>query len=190
MPWLEKVLAAVDMSSRTRPVLEYAAFLTELYGADLQVIHVLLERPGDGWATASSQAERLDAESDFFRLVYRGHELRKILNGLPYQAARRAKLDVEVGDPAEVIANKLASGRHDLVLVGRPIRRRPGGLEATIRDWGRCGVMVVSDDVRIPFSPRQEGASGPVMQPSPNRLGMAPAPWKYLDAIEVSASYR
>ncbi len=105
-----KVLCAVDLSNRSRRVLEWASFLAAEYQAELEILHAV---PEEAVAVAAGQGSyRKIADSALAHT--RGQ-----LAALQISVGASGSTLVEAGDPVEIVARTAKQFGADLLVLGR-----------------------------------------------------------------------
>jgi nucleotide-binding universal stress UspA family protein len=111
-----RILVPVDLTEESAALVRYAARLTSLLGGELEILHVY---------TREAALAALRDEGLFLDLYV--SRLRSELNYLKAQAGlagQRARVEVRQGEPVEVIAERAAQMRADLIVMGT--HRRTG----------------------------------------------------------------
>jgi nucleotide-binding universal stress UspA family protein len=106
---LRKVLCAVDLTYRSRRVLEWASFLAAEYQAELTVLHAIPEK----MAVAAGQTQHRETAGSAFT------HARNQIDALQTTVGVAGSALVEAGDPAEVVARTAKRLGADLLVVGR-----------------------------------------------------------------------
>jgi nucleotide-binding universal stress UspA family protein len=104
-----RILCAVDLTDRSRHVLNWAASLRAEYDADLGIVHATAAMPTG--VIAVSMEEELE------RSVSR--QAKEEINKLQTTAGTAARVFIDSGDPATVVANAAKEFNPDLLVLGR-----------------------------------------------------------------------
>lgn len=139
---MKRLLAATDLSSRSERALRRAAALSGLFGAELQLLHVVDgDRPTEVVEQESRQASAL---------------LERQAEALGKVAAARPSVAIRSGDPFEEIVAAAAEGEADLIVLGahrkRILRDVFVGttIERVIRT-GHCPALMVNTELDGPY---------------------------------------
>jgi len=104
-----RILCAVDLSERSQSVLKWASGLAAVYDADLGIVHATAEMPP---AVIS-----VGLEDELVRSV--SAQAKKEIESLQAIVGTAARVFVDIGDPAEVIARAATDFDADLMVIGR-----------------------------------------------------------------------
>jgi len=133
----KKILYTTDLSESGRYAFHHAASLTNCYGADLTVIHVVeggpeLDRRLFGYVDEKLWEEiktrNLEEAKDILISRKRdnaaikecvGQFCEEIQAGMPEQADITYKIEIKMGDPVEQIVEMAENGNYDLIVMGR-----------------------------------------------------------------------
>jgi nucleotide-binding universal stress UspA family protein len=154
MPWLNRVLIPIDLSSSAPAVLRYGCFLADVYGASVDILHVKnRERRRQG----GSVLNHIAGCNNCIR-----RQIEQWLLCVPSNAARTAGVTIAQGDPATVIAEVAGTG-YELVVLGQSSREELSlttdeGILQRLRRAGTNQVLPVRDDVRIPYAAGEPAA--------------------------------
>jgi nucleotide-binding universal stress UspA family protein len=143
LPNIHKILYATDLSVSARHALEYAAVLSDRFGAEVTVLHVLpdsLELISEQVGVDLAQVFHEEAEqwinpSDVDKAVDIMRRRLKDMANDGFTSPKAARIFAEgvikvvSGDPADRIVAETQEGKHDLVVMGT---HGQGGLMALV----------------------------------------------------------
>lgn len=133
----KKILYTTDLSESGRYAFHHAASLTNCYGADLTVIHVVeggpeLDRRLFGYVDEKLwediKTRNLQEAKDILISRKRdnvaieecvGQFCEDVKAGMPEQADITYKIEIKMGDPVEQIVEMAENGNFDLIVMGR-----------------------------------------------------------------------
>jgi len=104
-----KILCGLDLSARSQSVLEWAAWLSRQYDADLAIVHAMPDLPPEfyGWSLSN------EFEQTAFDRAEKQMETLRSGTGLP------ARIFIRPGEPAAAIAKTASDFDADLLVIGR-----------------------------------------------------------------------
>ena len=102
-----KVLCAVDLSPRSRSILEWAAWLAKEYGADLGIVHAAAP-----WPPAYYTGEGIFSEA----ITDEGASM---VNALKIDIGIEGEAFVGAGEPSQIVAGAVKEFGADLLVIGR-----------------------------------------------------------------------
>ncbi|NCD25284.1 MAG: universal stress protein [Deltaproteobacteria bacterium] len=131
LPSIKRILYATDLSESARRALRYAVSMARCHGADLTIIHVvpdLLETMSEdagfdlheamdeqAWRDLNSRGKTRALETARGRVREMAAEC---ATDDPACPVARADIRIEQGDAAARILDEIATGRHDMVVMG------------------------------------------------------------------------
>lgn len=119
MEWLNRILVPVDGSQCSAAALHYATFLSQHYGAVLDILRVI---PREKSHMSLWNREKMSAE-------YQAR-LGRLLGNLPKHILPNIRTRVLTGDPAQVICDVARAEGHDLIVMGYYGETGPQGTAA------------------------------------------------------------
>lgn len=104
-----RILCAVDLTERSRDILEWAAWLTGEYHASLGIVHAtgVMGVEATGWYRGPDLQQ------------YAAERAKKGIDELQAQAGTASDVFISSGDPAKVIASAAKDFDADLLVIGR-----------------------------------------------------------------------
>jgi universal stress protein A len=147
--FIRRVLVPVDFSPRSQPSLDYAFWLAELAGAEVDVLHVV-PSPGEIRVRVDAYLGRPLPHASPLTVAL----ARESLHELIATCQRRGivpSLHVEEGDPAAVVVRFAAEAPSDLVVIGTRGHRGLGemllgSVAHKIITCARCPVMTFTNE--------------------------------------------
>jgi hypothetical protein len=147
MNQFQRVLAPVDLSDRTRSVLEYACFVSDLFNAGLDVVH-FIDIDIDLAARTCPYRAATPRELLFSMIAERREALTKLLGSLRSPAAHRSRLKVDLDNPLHAVLWLLMGGGYQLVVIGQSTGE--GRLGRAIAELPGCGLVVAGAGEPVP----------------------------------------
>lgn len=140
MTQVTKILVPLDFSAASQRALKYARFLSQQFGATVDVLHVGSEAEMRGLDEVSVLLKGVPGST---LEAYNERDAQRALTVLLRDAGfdRDVRNDeIEQGKPGEVILQRIKSGGYDLVVIGTRGRRK--GLARFV---GSVAMQVVQD---------------------------------------------
>jgi nucleotide-binding universal stress UspA family protein len=141
---IKRILVPIDFSSCSRAALEYAAWMADLFGAEIDLLHVWERlRVVDMRDYADPHASPLSR----FAHCEAGHEMEAFLALLEGRGLTHCQGRLEAGPPAATIIDVAKLDHYDLIIMGIHGRGRhrffAGSVAETVVRCAPCPVLTV-----------------------------------------------
>ena len=154
MSWINRILVPVDLSACSEAALRYAVFLSEHWGATLDVLYVF-DSPRPPWLgsrDANNSDEMMQEDADQAPLPMQRHrvkmQIQSMLSAMASDAARHARIRLVADSPAEAIIRAASEQTYDLIVMGKYGEaghkgRLAGRITAEVAERVPCSVVSV-----------------------------------------------